>query len=406
MNNGNSPVITITGIGIISAIGQGKDEFKNALFDGKNYFDIMQRPGRQNGTEFIGAEAHSFTPVDRLSQNKSHTISLSGQMALAALDEAWHDAELEKMNHHRIGLIIGGSNIQQRELVITQEKYRNKLHFLRPSYGLSFLDTDLCGLCTSAFNIQGMAYTVGGASASGQLAIIEAAEAVKSGRVDACIALGAMMDISYWECQSLSTLGAMGSRKYALSPHLACRPFDTHHDGFIYGEACAALVIEHRDQCRKSLPYANLTGWALHMDANRHPDPSVYGESNVINSALNKANLIAEQIDYINPHGSSSIIGDNTELQALRTCRLVHAAINATKSITGHSLTAAGAVEVAATLLQMKHKRLHPTRNLDEPIDPEFNWIIDQVKRADIQHSLCLSIGFGGVNTALCLSQI
>jgi malonyl-ACP decarboxylase len=249
---------------------------------------------------------------------------------------------------------------------------------------------------------------VGGASASGLLAIIQAAQAVVSGQVDVCLAVGPLMDISHWEIQAFRNIGAMGSDKFSAEPAMAARPFDASHDGFIFGENCGVVVIERMSTAltRDCFPYARLTGWGMAVDGNRQPNPSLAGEISVIQSALKRADLSAKDIDYVNPHGTGSLIGDATELSALRHCQLNNARINATKSLIGHGLTAAGMVEVIATLLQMKAGQLHPTRNLVEPIDESFEWVRNQAEKCDIRNALKLSMGFGGINTAICLSTV
>lgn len=409
--------IVISALGVTSAIGQGKDAFAASLLAGRHRFDVMRRPGRQcpvrpgmgaGASAFIGAEIGELAVPAQLPRNLLRTASFSAQVALATLQEAWDEARLEDVAPERIGLVVGGSNLQQRELVQVHEAYRERERFLRPTYGMGFLDSDLCGLCSEAFGIRGFAYTVGGASASGQLAVLEATAALESGRADACIALGALMDLSYWECQGLRSLGAMGSDRYADAPDLACRPFDRDRDGFIFGEACAVLVVETAEsaQRRGRRPYARLAGWSIAMDANRNPNPSVEGEVRAIEGALAQARLSARDVDYVNPHGTGSGIGDTTELDALRRCGLGHAYLNATKSITGHGLTAAGTVELAAIALQMREGRLHPTRNLEHPIDDSFNWVGGEAKTHRIDNALNLSMGFGGTNTAVCLQRI
>jgi malonyl-ACP decarboxylase len=415
-----NPSIVVSGIGVTSAIGQGKQAFLSALLEGRHCFDVMRRPGRQrpvtrvDETEdasqrlapFVGAEINDLVLPESLPGNLLRTASFSGQVALTTLHEAWHDAGLERVAPERIGLVIGGSNIQQRELVQQQEAYRGREHFLRPTYGITFMDSDLCGLSTEVFGIRGLAFTIGGASASGQVAVLEAVQAVESGRVDACIALGALMDLSYWECQGFRSLGAMGSDRYADDPASACRPFDRDRDGFIFGESCAAVVIEKDTTAGlKQTPYARLSGWAMEMDANRNPNPSVDGEVAAIKKALNRAGLPPAAIDYLNPHGTGSPIGDTTELESLRQCKLDHVYLNATKSVVGHGLSAAGSVELVAVLLQMQEERLHPTRNLLNPIDPSFNWVKDRAISHRIENALNLSMGFGGVNTAICLQR-
>jgi malonyl-ACP decarboxylase len=400
--------LIITGLGVISAIGQGKAEFASALMEGRHAFDVMRRPGRQKETSFLGAEIASLIFPENLSQRALRTASLSAQVALVTLHEAWREANLDDVDPTRIGLIVGGSNFQQRELVYTQEAYADRLEFLRPTYGLTFMDTDLCGLCTEQFGIRGFAYTVGGASASGHMAIIQALEAVEAGRADVCIAIGALMDISYLECQGLRALGAMGSDRYASEPARASRPFDKDRDGFIFGECCAAVVIEKANVAGRGhvKPYAAISGWAVVMDGNRGPEPSYEGEARVINDALRNANLTSAEVDYVNPHGTGSVIGDETELKAIASCRLSHAYINATKSVIGHGLSAAGAVEIVVTLLQMKASRLHPTRNLEHPVEPGFNWVTQRSVAHAMKNALNLSFGFGGINTAVCLRKL
>jgi malonyl-ACP decarboxylase len=398
------PDTVITGMGVISAIGQGKAAFASALLDGKAAFDVMQRPGRQQNSAYIGAEIPEIVFLPSIPRQTLRAASLSAQAALAVLQEAWSEARLCDVDPRRVGLIVGGSNVQQRELTQIQDAYRDRAMYLSPTYALSFMDSDLCGFCTARFGIRGLAYTVGGASASGQLAVIQAAQAVLTKQVDVCIALGALMDLSHWECGSLRSLGAMGSDRYAREPALACRPFDRDHDGFIFGECCGAVVIESLEssQRRGAEPYATLRGWGIVMDGNRNPNPSLEGEMQAIQNALDASGRTPAQIDYINPHGTGSIVGDETELKALRACGLSGAYINATKSLTGHGLSAAGAVEVIATLLQMRAGQLHPTRNLENPIDPELNWVKDKAVDHSIENALTLSMGFGGINTALC----
>ena len=227
---------------------------------------------------------------------------------------------------------------------------------------------------------------------------------MESGQVDVCVALGALMDVSYWEGLAFRAMGAMGSDRFADSPALACRPFDQDRNGFIFGEACGAIVVE-REGARggQAAPYARFRGGAVAMDGNRNPNPSLEGEKRVIAATLREAGLLASSIDYVNPHGTGSPIGDEIELQALKECKLEHAWINATKSITGHGLSAAGIVEVIATVLQMKKGQLHPTRNLVRPIDGSFNWVREQSVAHPIRAALSLSMGFGGISSAICL---
>lgn len=173
------------------------------------------------------------------------------------------------------------------------------------------------------------------------------------------------------------------------------------------GESCGAVVVEMVDRAvnRSISPYAVISGWAIGMDGNCNPNPSYEGELQVINSAFKSAQISANEIDYINPYGTGSLIGDEIELKAIHDSHLPYAYINATKSITGHGLSAAGTVEIIASLLQMKSSRLYPTRNLEEPIEPDNNWVRNKAISHKIKNALSLSMGFGGINTEICLQK-
>jgi malonyl-ACP decarboxylase len=330
-------------------------------------------------------------------------------MAMVALAEAWQDARLtsEAVNPQHIGLVVGGSNLQQRYQQQIWQRYQARPEFLRPTYGLAVWDTDLVGLLSQCFQIQGEGYSVGAASASGALAVIQAARQIQLGLTDVSIAVGALCDISAWECQGLSNLGAMGSERFAAAPELACRPFDREHDGFIYGEGCGVLILENAThaQQRGITSYGRLAGWGFALDGNRSPAPSPQGEERAMKAALSSARLQPEQIDYVNTHGTGSPLGDETEVAALKSVGLSHCLLNATKSLTGHCLTAAGAVEVIATLLQMNASFCHPTRNLHKPIDSTLRFVKETTVEANIQYAISNSFGFGGVNAALAIAK-
>ncbi|MFE9722749.1 beta-ketoacyl synthase N-terminal-like domain-containing protein [Streptomyces sp. NPDC005794] len=404
--------VVVTGLGVTTAVGQGKDDFVAALLDGRHAFGFMQRPGRvppassaDGAAVFLGAEMGEPSLPGSIAARTVRTASLSAKAALTTLDEAWHEAGLDDADPSRIGLVIGGSNVQQRELTLLHARHADRPEFLRPTYGMGFMDSDLCGFCTEQFPIRGFAHTLGGASASGLLAVLQAVRAVQSGQVDVCIALGALMDLSYWECLAFQAMGAMGSHRWADDPAAACRPFDRNHDGFIFGEACAAVVVERVDGRRHPTPYARFLGGGTAMDGTRNPHPSLEGEVAVVEAALREAGMSASAIDYVNPHGTGSPTGDAVELQALARCGLTEARINATKSITGHGLAAAGAVEIVATLLQMKEQKLHPTRNLVDPLDERFPWVREKAEDCAFRTAVSLSMGFGGISSAICFEK-
>lgn len=403
--------IKITGMGIITSIGQGVAAFQKALFAGKTQFGYLRRPGREGTKSFIGAELSDMSAQSLLPEHSEllGTASWTTQIATIAVSEAWQDAQLRssKVNPERIGLVVGGSNFQQRYQQQIWQRYQSCPEFIRPTYGVSLWDTDVMGLLSQCFQIQGEGYSVGGASASGALALIHAARQIQMGLTDISIAIGPLFDISQWECQGLMNLGAMGSERFADTPNLACRPFDRDHDGFIYGEGCGVLVLEKAEhaQQRGVVSHGELIGWGSGLDGKRSPEPSQKGEERAMNAALAMAQLKPEQIDYVNTHGTSSPLGDKTEVAALKSVGLSHCLVNATKSLTGHCLTAAGVVEVIATLLQMKAGLCHPTHNLVNPIDTTLNWIKEAVVEAEIKYAISNSFAFGGINTALVIGK-
>lgn len=394
----NAPVVI--GIGVATAAGYGKSSFLKVLLDSSNLFGYLRRPGRASKIQnplFIGGELPD--PPQILSPRLSRQTGLTGQVAIAVIDEAWQEAQLDLIDPNRIGLIVGGSNLQAREHMLLLNAYKDRPQLLNPRYSYTFFDNDLCGLCSAAFPIRGFSYSLGGASASSSMAILHAIDAIRLGRVDVCIALGALQDITYLECQAFQSLGAMVDSH--LNPDLACRPFDRDHSGFVYGESCAALVVSRSDLNHSINNYGSLIGGAYISNGNRGPQPSLEGEMRAIEMALYQAKLTASEIDYVNTHGTGTPSGDYVELKALRMHGLEHAAINSTKSVVGHGLSSAASVELAAILLQMRQGYLHPTRNLTNPIDNDFNWVMESPQSHKFKHVLSLSSGFGGIDTAL-----
>ncbi|MDP4536958.1 beta-ketoacyl synthase N-terminal-like domain-containing protein [Alkalimonas collagenimarina] len=404
VNMRNSPAL-ITGMGAVTAIGQDITAISQSLKKGTSVFSFMTREGRCSDDLFIGAELPALTMPTQFDAYNLSTCSLSAKAALVALQQAWTDARLDTVEPEKIGLIVGGSNVQQRHLNNLRDKRKNAPYFIQPSYALNFMDSDICGICTELFGIRGSAFSLGGASASGQLAVIEAAKAVTSGALDVCVVVGALMDLSYWECHAFSSLGAMGSSRFSDAPTQACRPFDQQRDGFIYGEGCGVLVLERHQHALQRGAHLRgaIPGCAVVMDGNRNPDPSLAGEIAVIQQVLHNSAMTASDIDYINPHGSGSVLGDDTELQALAKTGLRSAPLNATKSLFGHALSAAGCLEIIATLIQMEQGFLHPSLNLDNPIQADFNWVTTTRHETNIKQALSLSYGFGGLNTAVCI---
>lgn len=401
-----APDLVFAGIGAACGLGYGKAALIDGLLAGRDVFGVMARPGRQapdGSTAFPGVEMAE--PPAVLSPRVARTAGFGARVAMAVLAEAWADAGLDAVAPERIGLVVGGSNLFSREHLLMVADMAGKLAFVPPRAGHVYMDSDLCGLAASTFPIRGFAFTVGGASASGALAVIQAAQAIRAGRVDVCVALGAMQDVSYMDLLGLRALGALGAPRFAGQPGRACRPFDADHDGFVFGEACAALVLCRADS-GGGPGYGRLLGVGHVADGHRGPEPDRDGQRRAIGDALAQAGLDAAAIDYVNAHATSTPKGDEVEAATLLSLGLGHAWVNASKSVLGHGLTAAGAIETAAALLQMRAGVLHATRNLDNPQEPRLRHVVGAARPQRVRHALKTSFGFGGIDTALVIGEI
>lgn len=402
----SSNEVVVSGLGIVSAAGTGKREFVNSLMTADNTFGVMTRPGRQMHSRFIGSEfRRELSPADFSDEGCQWTLSTDA--ALLAVKEAWDEARLKDTDPTRIGIIVAGCNFQQRALLQAQLLVAANPEFTRPRYALMFMDSDVCGACSAHFGIRGLSHSVGASSASGQVAVFLAEQAIAGGHLDSCVVVGALSDPSYFELHAMRSLGAMGTERFANEPAKAYRPFDEDRDGFIFGENCGAIVIERLNEAHRkgTVPYACIRGSGFALALSRGPEPSFDGEVIAINTALDKAHWQAAEIDYVNPHGSGSIIGDDVECRAIAACGMEEAFINSTKSIVGHGLSAAAIVEIIATALQMDTGILHPSRNLHKPIAPNLRWVADRPEPHSINRAMSISLGFGGISTAVCLER-
>jgi malonyl-ACP decarboxylase len=390
------PEASVVGLGVASGFGYGKETLLMGLLSGRDQFAPLARRGRENRpgrAPFIGVELPEPPPV--LPEPFARNADIGAYAAIAALAEAWAEAKLDAVDPERIGLIVGGGNLGARAAFAAHGAFAQGRPPLSAHYAYRLFDNDLCGLCASLFPIRGFGYCVSAASASGAVAALEAVAAVAGGRVDVCIALGALQDVSAVELRAFESLGVLAEAENF--PGDACRPFDRGRRGFVYGESCAALVFS-----REGGGYGRVAGAQL-ASGRRGPQPSLEGEMRVIAKALEASGLRARDIDYVNAHGTGTPAGDDAEAEALLACGLDGAFVNSSKASIGHGLAAAGAVELVATLLQMRAKRLHPTRNLREPIRP-LRLVRDAPVDCAARVALSLSFGFGGVETALVVS--
>lgn len=417
----------ITGMGIISSIGMNIEEFKKSLRTGRSGIGVLKTQTKSPISVTIGAE---ITGISLESMQRHYEVAgLPGEFIhkamLCTYDappgvrasvlstlEAWQQAQLFKkpLDSYRLGIVAAGSNLSQNYHYGLLPGFQSNPQYLTPKYAIHYMDTDHVGTLSEIFNIQGEGITVGGSSASGNVAIIKGCQSIQLGILEACAVVGVMADLSPMELQGFYNLGAMGGKRFCNQPGKACRPFDKDHEGFIYGQAAGCLILESLDSAQKrGMPVlAEIEGAALLLDGNRLPNPNAQGEAHAMESALKQASIKPTQVDYLNAHGTSSPLGDETEIKAIKTVfneNLSHLWINSTKGLTGHCLTAAGVIEAIAAVIQMGEGFVHPNTNLENPIDHECRFCGREARQASIEISMSNSFGFGGINTSIILRK-
>jgi len=414
--------VVVTGMGVVCSIGLNAHSFAAALRQGCS--GIAADPWGEEGPPF-GATIRGFTLAGALAGRRALPEALlktaeravrrapfSLQVAAATALEAWERAGLHEVpiEGERLAVVVAGSNFTGRYAESQRASFARNPAYLTGRFALRVQDSDHVGTISEILGIRGEGFTIGGASASGNLAIIQASRLIELDAVDACLVVGALADLSTMEMQAFVNLGAMVCRLPDDAPRSAGPPFDGTRRGFVLGQACASLVLESGASAarRGARALAALAAYAVQLDANRLADPSEEGEAAVMARAIARAGLEPHQIAYVNAHGSGSTLGDATELAALRRVlgrSFAAPWVNSTKSLTGHCLGAAGVLEAAATVTQIQEEFVHPNPGLEEPIDLACRFVGAHATSAAIPFALSNSFGFGGINTSILLAH-
>lgn len=408
----------VTGIGVVSAVGCGCAAFAASLRAGRSGItgdpgDGLGVAGRLQGFDFPGLLAGLGLPeaTAACALRAGRRAPRSAQAGLIAALEAWHGSRAEgSFAPERVSLVVAGSNFNEAYQRSVMTKFERDPEYVPASYALHYMDTDQVGILSEVLGVRGEGLAVGGASASGNMGLIQGRRMIRDGVCDACVVVGAMSDISPVELRAFRHIGALGGKRFASEPGQACRPFDADREGFIPGQGSACLVLEAAPAARErgAFVWGRISGGAACLDGNRSSDPSVEGESRAMRQALDDAGRTPADVDYVNAHATSSVLGDEVEVKALRNVfgsRLANVPVNATKGLTGHCLTAAGVVEAAATLVQMRDGFVHPNANLENPIDPECRFVGRAAEPRSVRVALSNSFGFGGINTAIVIER-
>ncbi len=410
--------VVVTGLGSLTPIGNTVSEFWDGLKNGvSGAAPITNFDAEKFKTQFA-CEVKNFNVNDHIDRREHRRMDKFTHYALVASEEAIKDAglDLEKINKDRVGVIwgagIGGLKSFQDE-VSGFAKGDGTPRF-NPFFIPKMIADLSAGHISIKYGFRGPNYVTVSACASATNAMVDAFNYIRLGRIDMAVSGGSEAAITESGIGGFNALKALSQRND--SPQTASRPFDKDRDGFVMGEGGGALILEEYEhaKARGATIYAELVGGGMSSDAYHltAPHPEGLGAINVMRDALNDAGIAPEAIDYINVHGTSTPLGDLSEAIAIQKVFGEHAYnlnISSTKSMTGHLLGAAGAIEAVASILAIKHQTAPPTINHttdDEQFDQKLNFTFNQAQEREINYVLCNTFGFGGHNFSLIFKKL
>jgi len=406
--------VVITGLGVISPVGIGKDIFWENIKKGKSGISRISKFSVDDFPTKIAGEVKDFNPEDFIDKREARRLDRFSQFAIAATklaleDSGWNPTEEEKENTAVIVTSgIGGFETLENQFRTLFEKGPNRISpFLIPMVIINIAS----GNISIFFGFKGPNYSPVSACASSAHSIGEAFKIIQRGDADCMIVGGAEAPITPLGVAGFANMRALSTRNN--EPDKASRPFDKERDGFVMGEGAAVLVLEELNFALKrgAKIYAEIVGYGASADAYHITAPCEDGEGAymAMKKALEDAGISPDEIDYINSHGTATPRGDIAETLAIKKLlgeRAYKVPVNATKSLVGHLLGAAGALEGAVTALSIKEGIIHPTRNLTNP-DPEcdLDYVKDGARKINIRYALSNSFGFGGHNASLLFKK-
>ncbi|OEY72307.1 beta-ketoacyl-ACP synthase II [Salegentibacter salarius] len=409
--------VVVTGLGALTPIGNNIEEYWEALVAGKSggapitYFDTEKFK-----TKFA-CELKNFDPLDFFDRKEVRRLDRFAQYAIVASDEAIKDSgiNLDTVDKYRVGVIwgagIGGLETFQNEV----------LNFAKgdgtPRFNPFFIPKMIADIAPGNISIRhgfmGANYTTVSACASAANAMIDALNNIRLGHSDIIVSGGSEAAVTMAGMGGFNAMHALSTQND--NPQTASRPFDATRDGFVLGEGSGALILEEYEhaKARGAKIYAEVLGGGLSSDAYHMtaPHPEGNGVVAVMENCLSNAEMKPEDVDAINTHGTSTPLGDVAELKAISKVFGEHAKtinINSTKSMTGHLLGAAGAVEAISAILSMQHGIVPPTINhehKDENIDPELNLTLNKAQKRDVKVVMSNTFGFGGHNACVLFKK-
>jgi len=432
----NNKRVVITGVGPVTPVGIGKESYWESLIKGKSSFRRISFPNKdmnqyrcQIGAPIEGFDLSHFVERSKLSKH----LGRSSQFAIAATWLALKDAgielemddlEREGMHKHtgvyhlkeldsfQIGVVLGVGVEAMDLMEHFHERFLSKgpkgiSPFALPNIYLSAITSHVA----QYFSIRGTSYAVSTACASATHAMVNSFLQIQGGKEDLMVTGGTDACLTSYVFGGFDVLRAMSTRND--DPNRASRPFDRERDGFVMGEGAGVLVFEELDHAKKrgAHIYGEVIGFGMTADAYHLTDPHPDGKSlgKAVKDAIEMGDIHPEEIDYINPHGTSTLLNDRVETKMIKDVfgrQAYCIPISSTKSITGHLMGAAGGVEAISVLLAIEKGIIHPTLNY-EFLDPEcdLDYVPNQARKKEVRLGLSLSAGFGGVNSVILIKK-
>lgn len=409
--------VVVTGLGALTPIGNNVNEYWENLVKGTSGADLITRFDASKFKTKFACEVKNFDSKDYFDRKEARKLDLYSQFALVSVEEAIKDCQidLEAVNKDRVGVIfgsgIGGIETFFGEIVNYIENDRNPR--FNPFFIPKMILDIAAGHISIKYGFRGPNFATVSACATSTNAIVDAFNYIRLGKADMFVSGGAEASVTEAGLGGFSSMQAISSRNDEFKT--ASRPFDGTRDGFVMGEGSGVLILEELEHAKKrgAKIYAEVVGGGMSADAYHltAPHPEGLGASLVMNNALEDANIQPEEVDYINVHGTSTPLGDISECLAIQDVFKEHAYklnISSTKSMTGHLLGAAGAVEAIATILAIKNDIVPPTINFTTPdpkIDQNLNLTLNKAQERTVNCALSNTFGFGGHNFSVIVKK-
>ena len=406
--------VVITGVGAVSPIGIGKDEFWTNLVNGKSGVGKITRFDPTEYSTQIAGEVKDFDPTQFIDKKEAKRMDRTTQFAVAAAKMAIADAKLdvEKENRERIGVFIG-SGIGGMETLHSQYEtlFQKGPNRVSPFFIPMMIGNMPAGQVSITFNLQGPTSCVVTACATGTNSVGDAFKVIQRGDADVMLAGGTEACISPAPVAGFCAMKALSTNNE--NPEKASRPFDKGRDGFVMGEGAGVVILESLDHAiaRGATIYAEVAGYGSNSDAYHITAPAPEGvmAAKCMGLAVKDAGLDVTEIDYINAHGTSTPLNDKNETLAIKSLFGDHAknlAISSIKSMTGHLLGAAGGIECIATALTIANDTIPPTINYETPDDElDLDYVPNKSRKSVVKAALSNSFGFGGHNATILLKK-